>query len=270
MTTLAPRPAEAANDRDVGRAGSLSAAARARLGRDGGPIFRTDWEDVLMIHYEVDPAALAPFVPFPLDLHEGRAFVSLVAFHMRGTRFTRGGPFGRALGALFADHGFLNVRTYVTVAGEPGIYFLTEHVDHLLSLKLGPALFGLPYRLARLAYRHDWRTGRVEGRVSDPRTGTALSYRALVAADATDYRAPAAGSLTEWLMERYTAYTERAGTRRRFHVWHEPWPAAPAAFRLGDDSLLRERWPWFAGARLVGADFSPGAKDVRMGRPKKL
>lgn len=265
MTTLAHPPAPEAPAK-LCRICDKSLPRGLPIGTE--PLFRTNWDEVLMVHYEVDPAALAPFVPFPLDLHEGRAFVSLVAFHMRRTRLTRGGFLGRWLGGLLADHGFLNVRTYVTVNGEPGIFFLTEHVDNLLSLKLGPALFGLPYRFARLDYRHDWRMGRIEGRVSDPSAGTAFSYRALVAADDADYRAPAAGSLTEWLMERYTAYTARRTKRRKFHVGHEPWPAAPAAIRIGDDSLLRDRWPWFAGARLVGADFSPGAKDVRMGKPR--
>jgi len=37
-----------------------------------------------MIHFQVDAAALQRDVPFPLDLLNGRAFISLVMFKMRG------------------------------------------------------------------------------------------------------------------------------------------------------------------------------------------
>ena len=42
------------------------------------PLFYADWDRMLMIHYEVDPAALRPYVPFPLDLRRGKAYVTLL------------------------------------------------------------------------------------------------------------------------------------------------------------------------------------------------
>ncbi len=45
-----------------------SEQARARmLSRRGEPLFLAAWKRVLMIHLEVDPAALQRAVPFPLD-----------------------------------------------------------------------------------------------------------------------------------------------------------------------------------------------------------
>lgn len=236
----------------------------------GEPCLFADWDRTLMLHYEVDPAVLRPHVPFPLDLHEGKAYVSLVAFTLRDMRPRRGGRLARWLMRPIATHGFLNVRTYVRVNGEAGIYFLTEYMDNRLSLKLGPLAFGLPYRLARLDYRHDWERGEISGRITDPASGAVFSYRGLVDAERAAYHPAEAESLTEWLMERYTAFTERKGLRRFFRVWHPPWPAATAVVRIRDDSLLREHWPWFRHATLVGADFSPGLRDVWMGRPRRL
>lgn len=240
------------------------------LGDGNEPLLLADWDQVLLVHFAVDPAQLAPSVPFPLDLRQDRAFVSLVAFTMRHARLRRGGRFGRWLGGAFANHRFLNVRTYVVVDGEPGIHFLAEHIDHRLSLRLGPLLYGLPYRLARIDYRHDWRSGRIDGRVADAHDGAAFGYRALVEDAPGGYHHAEPGSLTEWLVERYAAYTALGARKRLFRVAHEPWRVAPAAVRIGDDSLLRERWPWFAGAGLAGAHFSPGVKDVGMGRPRRL
>ncbi|HWA24967.1 MAG TPA: DUF2071 domain-containing protein [Lacunisphaera sp.] len=246
--------------------GEIGHAALSRmLSVPNEPLLYADWERTLMIHYEVDPVELAAHVPFPLDLHEGRAFVSLVAFTLRGMRPRRGGWLGKWLMRPIATHGFLNVRTYVRSNGEAGIYFIAEFLNKWLSLKLGPALFGLPYRFARLNYDHDPAAGRIAGLVHEIPGSAAFAYHATLDEDVL---MPAtAGSLTEWLMERYTAFTVRHGCPLLFRVWHPPWPKAAATVRVTDDSLLRKNLPWFANARLAGAHYSPGVFEVWMGRP---
>src|SRR5947208_3021713 len=96
----------------------------ARTGEAGTaplrPIFRSDWLRSLFIHYEVEPAALQPQVPFELDLFGGRAYVSLVAFTMARLRPAIGGRMTAWAVSPIATHPFLNVRTYVRHAGEPG------------------------------------------------------------------------------------------------------------------------------------------------------
>lgn len=62
-------------DTTAPQTGALSRAAKVRmLARSGEPIFLADWVDVLMVHLEVDPAALQHATPFKLDLFNGRAF----------------------------------------------------------------------------------------------------------------------------------------------------------------------------------------------------
>src|SRR5689334_13354547 len=117
------------------------------LSRWGEPLFLADWVDVLMVHLEVDPDALQRATPFPLDLFDGRAFVSLVFFTLRRMRPRRGGRIGEWLLRPLATHEFLNVRTYVECDGEPGIYFLAEWLPNAFSVRIGPPVFGLPYRL---------------------------------------------------------------------------------------------------------------------------
>jgi uncharacterized protein YqjF (DUF2071 family) len=233
------------------------------------PLFFADWDRTLMLHYEVAPEVLRPHVPFPLDLHGGKAYVSLVAFTLRDMRPRWGGKLGRLAFRPIASHGFLNVRTYVRVGHETGIYFLTEYMNNLLSLKLGPAVFGLPYRFARLDYRHEWERGTVSGRISDPGAKAAFSYVGHLP-PATGFAPSPAGSLTEWLMERYTAFLTRGTKRGFFRVWHPPWANVAADIHVLDDTLLRRDLPWFAKARYVGANFSPGTREVWMGRPHPL
>src|SRR5690242_15645029 len=130
-----------------------SMAARQRmLSRWGEPLFIAGWKNVLMMHFEVDAAALQRDVPFQLDRHEGHAFVSLVAFTMCDMRPRVGGRLGAWLFRPVATHDFLNVRTYVRHNNECGIHFLAEWLSSRLAVKLGPATFGLPYRHGLMAY----------------------------------------------------------------------------------------------------------------------
>ena len=78
---------------EAGAGGPLSKAARRRLpSLPGEPLFYSDWLRAVFIHYEVDAKRLQPFVPFPLDLRFGRAYVSTVAFTMQGLRPLIGWP----------------------------------------------------------------------------------------------------------------------------------------------------------------------------------
>src|SRR5436309_13322726 len=94
------------------------AAKERLLSLRGEPLFYANWDNVLFIHYETEPDELQCCIPYPLDLYDGRAFVSLVAFTMRGMRPRFGGSLGALLFKPIATHHFLNVRTYVRHRGE--------------------------------------------------------------------------------------------------------------------------------------------------------
>ncbi len=222
-----------------------------------------------MMHFEVDAARLQYAVPYPLDLWEGeRAFVSLIAFTMRGMRPRFGGSLGAWLMKPLATHAFLNVRTYVRHGGESGIHFLAEWLPNPLAVLFGPGTFGLPYRLGRLDYHHHHESGLAQGTVEDVRSSTVLKYTASFEQDARYTPCPAS-SLDEWLMERYTAFNAARGRRSFFRVCHEPWPQIRAEAHVQDGSLLIESWPFMHEARLMGANYSPGVGGVWMGRPHR-
>ena len=249
--------------------GPSAAARRRMLASRGEPLFIAGWLRALMIHFEVEPEALQRAVPFPLDLRNGHAYVSLVAFTMCDMRPQVGGKFLAWLFRPIATHDFLNVRTYVRQAGEPGIHFLAEWLTSRLAVKLGPLTFGLPYHLGRIAYRHDWAAGELHGEVMDARDGTRLAYGAEPRGHAT-FKPCEAGTLDEWLMERYTAFNAAGPCRRLFRVWHPPWPQCPVKVTVTDTTLLTRRWPWFRAARLLGGNYSPGFEAVWMGRPHRV
>ncbi len=243
---------------------SASEAARCRLlSSPGEPLFIADWDRALMIHYEVDGVALQRKVPFELDLWNGRAFVSLVAFTLRGMRPRLGGRVTALLLKPIATHEFLNVRTYVRQGREVGIYFLREWLSNRLSVILGPRFFGLPYKFGKLEYKHSWESGTLAGRVVDA-DGGGLTYHGDF--DPGDSYECEPGTLHEWLMERYTAFTNVRGRPGFFRVWHPPWLQWPVEVVVTHKTLLDWNWPFFKTAVRAGANFSRGLRNVWMGR----
>ncbi|HTX22926.1 MAG TPA: DUF2071 domain-containing protein [Candidatus Aquilonibacter sp.] len=244
----------------------MSAAGKARLlSVRGEPLFFAGWERALFFHYEIEPAILQRELPFELDLRDGKAFVSLVAFTMRDMKPRLGGRLGAWLFKPISTHSFLNARTYVQHDGESGICFLTEWLSSRLSVALGPPVYGLPYRFAKIDYRHEHETNHLRGEVKAPKRAGQFVYEARLESG-NEFFPCEAGSLEEFLLERYTAFNWRGKSRRFFRVWHPPWPQMPAQVSVGYDSLLTATFPWFENARLVGANYSPGFHEVWMGR----
>ena len=164
-------------------------------------------------------------------------------------------------------HNFLNVRTYVRVGERIGIYFLAEWLNNRLATMLGPALYGLPYRFGDLRYDHDPEKTQLSGQVRD-RNGL-LRYRADFPAD-EQYESSQNNMLTEFLLERYTAFTKIGPLRRLFQVAHDPWKQIPIDVQIESDALIHQTGPWFRSAHFYSANFSPGLSEVQMGWPQKI
>ncbi len=244
----------------------LSEAGRQRLlSKFGEPLFLARWDRAVFINYAADPVALQREVPFELDLRGGQAFVSIVAFTLVRMRPRNGGKISEWVLKPIATHEFLNVRTYVRHRGEPGIFFLAEWLPNRLSVFLGPRSFGLPYRYGRLRYQHSTDGSALRGSVE------AKEGRLLYEGKIRDscFQPSEIGSTTEFMLERYTAFTLQRNRRRLFRIWHEPWRQAPAEIEVTDDSILRSTGGWFKSAEIISANYSAGT-EVWMGRPYQV
>ena len=244
----------------------LSEAGKRRLlAKTGEPLFLATWDRAVFIHYETDPSLLQREVPFQLDLYDGRAFASIVAFTLLKMRPRVGGRLGEWLFKPIASHGFLNVRAYVQHEGEPGIFFLAEWLSNRLSVRLGPHTFGLPYRFGHIDYEHADRRNEVRGTVTA--NEGRLGYHATI--PSTTLGPCDTGSRDEFLLERYTAFTLQGRRRRLFRVWHEPWQQTPIEIEVTADALIASTGVWWESARFIGANYSPGV-EVWMGRPHRF
>ncbi len=199
----------------------------------GGPwVAAQAWEDVLFAHWPVPADALNPLVPagLELDTFEGRAWIGVVALRIVGSRL-RGGPPARAFPEI-------NVRTYATAGGLPGVLFLSLDAGSPAMVAVGRHVYGLPYLRARMT------AGR-EGDAIDFRS-LRIDRRAPAAAFEARYRpagpaVPSApGSLEWWLTERYRMYSAgRRGRARWAEVRHPPWPLQPAEAEIALNTMTR-------------------------------
>jgi uncharacterized protein len=203
------------------------------------------WDELLFAHWPVDPLGVRALLPAGVepDLRHGRAWIGVVAFRMTETRAVGLLP-RRGLGPIPE----LNVRTYVRVEGEPGVWFLSLDTSSPLFVTIGRAVYGLAYHHARMVVRRD---------------GTRIHYVSArgPAAFAASYEPAAPGalasdsSLEHWLVERYRLFARRGGRLVTAEVAHPPWTLQPVDARI-ELNTLEPRGVRFRGEPLL--HFSPG------------
>lgn len=249
---------------------SFADEARKRFKKiERWPLFYSDWDRALFIHFDVDPDVLQPQIPFELDLYRGKAIVSLVAFTMRNLRLAIGGRLSALLTAPVATHPLLNVRTYIRHQDQGGIFFMTEWIPNRLSILIGPRTYGLPYRYGKLNYQHNHETGTLKGKVTPGNNTGRFAYEAAIETKTT-YKPCTTGTLSHFLLERYTAFTKWRKQAKLFRIWHQPWLQTQLDVTITDDSALKASGTWYQASRLVGANYSPGTKKVWMARPRRV
>src|SRR5215471_1904148 len=198
------------------------------------------WNDLLFAHWPLDSRGLRQHVPpaFDLDLFDGQAWLGVVPFHM-----TNVAP--RLVPALPWISSFpeLNVRTYVTVDGKPGVYFFSLDAGNPVAVAAARTLLNLPYFTATMDVRvgDDGRVEYESQRASKPSAGFAARYRGL-----GEPYAPLPGTLEYFLTERYCLYAiDRSHHAYRLDIHHPPW-----ALERGDGDITLNTMADPAGIRL--------------------
>jgi uncharacterized protein YqjF (DUF2071 family) len=187
------------------------------------------WRELFFLHWTFAPEALRPLVPkeLELDLWEGRAYVGVVPFRMEGIRPSW---LPRAMAMDFLE---TNLRTYVVVNGEPGVYFFSLDANSWLAVQAARIGWGLPYFLATMRSERDG--DRI--RYATHRSG-AEAHLTLDASIGEPLGPSAPGTLEHFLMERYLLFTAASGRVDRGHVHHVPYPAQRATVHAVDCTLL--------------------------------
>lgn len=194
---------------------------------------RQEWHDLLYAHWRVEPAVLRRLVPqqLELDVWNGDAYLAVTPLVVRRLR-PRGAP---AL-PVISNFSEVNVRTYVTLGGVPGVFFFSLDA-HNLSATLGARfLYGLPYYKAEMKIRNErgWIHYQSRRRQRPQPAELRVSYR--TTSEVMPWRPPRE-SLERFLTERYCLYAVIGSHVYRAHVHHIPVPLQTAAADIQANSM---------------------------------
>lgn len=224
-----------------------------------GPVMKQTWSDLLFAHWALPPAALRPLLPrgLVLDTHQGRAWVGITPFVLSGLRL-RGLPALPGLSA-FPE---LNLRTYVTRRGRPGVWFFSLDAGRAWAVAGARLAFFLPYFKARMEVSRRDGTIRFRSRRAGP---ASAAFAADYAPEGPAFTA-APGSLEHFLVERYRLYaTAPGGALTRVEIRHRPWILRRARATISRNTIADA-----AGIRLPGEPpilrYSEGVR-VDVGAP---
>jgi len=187
------------------------------------------WRSLLFMHWAIPVSELRPLVPssLELDLYDGVAYVGVVPFSMRGVR-PRWAP--SSVGFDFLE---TNVRTYVTHAGRPGVYFFSLDAASRIAVWVARQLWGLPYFHSKMSLMRKANT--IEYR--SQRSTSGLSHH-VTCRLGERLEASRPESLEFFFLERYLLFLERRGKIYTGQVHHAPYPIQLAQVLDLEDDLL--------------------------------
>jgi uncharacterized protein len=183
---------------------------------EGTPMMHQNWDNLLFMHWPIDPAAIRPLIPdeLEIDTYEGQAWIGVTPFAMNGVRL-EGLPAIPGLESLLE----LNVRTYVHYKGMPGIWFFSLDASKVIPAVAARILFMLPYYKATMHFADNGTEFQFESARLMP-----LNARFKVHwQTGVRLREPHLESLAFFLVERYAFFTVASGNVNMVRVYHHPW-----------------------------------------------
>ena len=161
------------------------------------------WNDLLFLHYSLDPELVRAKVPevLTLDTYRQRAWVSVTPFWINHLR-----PPGVPSLPWFSSFNEINVRTYVSYEGKPGVYFFSLDASNLSAVWGARVFYRLPYWQASM--KVDGKGGAKIDTVQAAARSKAGGAEVLLRSSrrAASFHAHP-GSLEHFLTERYCLYT---------------------------------------------------------------
>jgi uncharacterized protein YqjF (DUF2071 family) len=191
------------------------------------------WHDLLFAHWRCALSELRPLIPTPLEIEtfDGTPWIGVIPFYMSGVRM-RGAP------PVPTAHRFeeLNVRTYVTLDGRPGVWFFSLDAASMLAV-IGARLgIRLPY--FRASMEMSAREGVISytserWRIAGSPASFAAAYQGIGPA-----ASPAPGTLEHFLTERYALYASSGKRIWRGDIHHPRWNLQAGSARIDRNSMI--------------------------------
>jgi hypothetical protein len=226
-------------------AGSLlySVDHRPWLPPDAHWLLSQSCDDLLFAHFAVDPATLRRLVPdvLTLDLFDGAAWVTVSPSSISHMR-----PSGIPALPGFSFFRQVNLRTYVSVGGKPGLFYFSVDTGSLSAVWFARVFFRMQYWHSGILMSgatiqaHKPQDPTIHFRSTRLHGPAAIRGAATFEATYAPEGEPASarrGSLDEFLIERYCVYSLHRRRLYRTEVHHQPWPLQSAKVEILANSL---------------------------------
>jgi uncharacterized protein YqjF (DUF2071 family) len=190
------------------------------------------WERLAFLHWPVDPDALGEVLPPGVepDLYEGSAWIGVTPFEVHSFRLRMTPPI-----PLISTFPEINVRTYVTSAGKPGIWFLSLDTSNWLAVLVARKAYRLPYHHANQASRRADGWVQFGSRRDAQDARFAARYR-----PSGPVREAKRGSFEHFATERYCLYTVDEDLQLlRGDIHHRPWPLQRCEAEISGNTMAR-------------------------------
>lgn len=214
--------------------------------------FYQEWNRTIFLHWQVDLEELKKLVPqeIEIDLFEGKAWVSLVAFTMEKIR-----PKHLPYFPPISNFDEINIRTYVKYKNKTGVYFLSIEGGKLLSCKVSKLISELPYRFSKTK------------RISNQYSSSNLELKdELDIKFSIGKKLEAKSKLDHWLTERYALFQDTKTSINTFEIHHLEWEIKELQIEK-----LKVNYPRFG--KLINGQpdkiqYSDGVKVLAWGKKK--
>lgn len=185
------------------------------------------WNDLLFLHYEIAPEKLRGMVPpsLTLDTYQQHAWLSITPFWMNQLR-----PPGIPSLPWVSQFSEVNVRTYVSYDGKPGVYFFSLDASHLSAVWGARIFYRLPYWHAEMKVKGRGKA-KVQYQSKRSHGPKPAELRISYGPTAPAFRARP-GSLEYFLTERYCLYAASRKRLYRADIHHLPWSLEPACAEI--------------------------------------
>lgn len=228
----------------------------------GKIILSQSWRELVFIHWRIDAAEVAPFLPAGIipDEFDGSSWIGLIPFGMHDSA-----AFGGPAVPYFGSFTEVNVRLYgVDRQGRRGVVFLSLEASRLAAVLTARALFTLPYFWARASLT------RADGQLRYRSTRiSAAAPATLIVARPSSVRVTD-NALAEFLTARWTLFETRAGRTIAMFNEHDPWELFEAELVELRDELIAASGIGSVGLRAPDSVlYSPGVI-TRFSAPQTL
>ncbi|MDY0407089.1 DUF2071 domain-containing protein [Virgibacillus sp. 179-BFC.A HS] len=200
------------------------------------------WHHLLFCHWQADEKILRKLLPpeLEVDTYEGKAWIGVLPFRVKNMR-VRGMPNPPFINTFLQ----LNIRTYVTYNGVPGIFFFTLDSDKWLTVIGGKIGALVPYRKA--AMRMYKRDDKIHFH-SEPDGADSIGRKLdLEYHPVSEPYSPDPESLEYWLFERYCYFTVLNKKVYRGDTHHTHWKVSKAEANIHQYPLYKN---------LINLDFT--------------